>query len=200
MRIPGCLICVNDRAWGTGRPRRRRIPEFGGMKKKVANFMVNRVDLHYNNNIVFASCRRGERLRVTIPPAFGGFRRSFFKEKNMRKMLFIAMLCLSAVFTMSIASESPMPDVIKVTNSTENVFYEMLISPSADDDWDYTNQFGAVVLDAGDSVYINKEIFTKKGLYDITFTDTNEGDYFIWDVDVKKTTEITVTMEDFDDV
>jgi len=118
----------------------------------------------------------------------------------MRKMLFIAMLCLSAVFTMSIASESPMPDVIKVTNSTENVFYEMLISPSADDDWDYTNQFGAVVLDAGDSVYINKEIFTKKGLYDITFTDTNEGDYFIWDVDVKKTTEITVTMEDFDDV
>ncbi|RPJ08228.1 MAG: hypothetical protein EHM28_04860 [Spirochaetaceae bacterium] len=118
----------------------------------------------------------------------------------MRKILLTAVLCLSTVFAMSIASESPMPDVLKINNETGNVFYEMLISPSDQDDWDFTNQFGAVVLDDGESCYVNKEIFEKKGLYDITFTDTNEGDYFIWEVDVNNTDEITVTMEDYDDV
>jgi hypothetical protein len=118
----------------------------------------------------------------------------------MRKILFIAALCLSAVFAMSVASESPMPDVLKITNGTGNVLYEMLISPSDKDDWDFTNQFGAVIVADKQSVYVNKTIFEAKGLYDITFTDTNEGDYFIWEVDIKKTKEITVTMKDYDDV
>jgi hypothetical protein len=126
--------------------------------------------------------------------------RFFLEEQEMRKILFIAALCLSAVFAMSVASESPMPDVLKITNGTGNVLYEMLISPSDKDDWDFTNQFGAVIVADKQSVYVNKTIFEAKGLYDITFTDTNEGDYFIWEVDIKKTKEITVTMKDYDDV
>ena len=122
-------------------------------------------------------------------------------KKNLISIVAIIAVALVAFVGCTKKADAPAAQAdkskITVTNNTGSVLDEMLISPASnEDDWEDTNYLEGKTLKDGESFQIERAVFAKDENYDLTFTGTDDKNFFKMDVDVKNVAALSVTKDD----
>ena len=141
-----------------------------------------------------STAREGVSVRLRSPVDT----KNFYGEVQMKKKLFLALVCFFVAFSVFAAPKDKGPKVT-LKNSTGFEVTEIYVSPANSDNWgdDYLVN---TTLDDGDSLTITLPWpLSEVSSYDIQFIDIEEDSYTQFDVAVKNGSIIEMTQDDLDE-